>query len=168
MTRLFLDCEWADTLDSELVSLALVDESGKHRFYSELDPLPKQPTDWVRAVVYPLLERGHSARQQIDFTYDLRRFLALFEDPFVLFDYAADGALFSYALAGFDLPDAVLDKLPPAPSVGQTMIRREDVRRHIEQYFSNHPKQAGRRHHASVDAEALRSAFLKAIQEGTP
>lgn len=168
MTRLFLDCEWADTLDSELVSLALVDESGQHRFYSEIDPLPEQPTDWVRAAVYPLLERGYSARRQIDFTNDLRVFMARFEDPYVLFDYAADGALFSYALAGFDLPDKKLKKLLSAPSVGLTLIRREDVRRHIEQYFSSYPEHAGRRHHAGIDAEALRIAFLKAIQEGTP
>ena len=167
MTRLFLDCEWADTSDSELVSLALIDETGQYRFYSEVDPLPKQPTDWVRAVVYPLLEHGHAARQQSDFTRDLRAFLALFDDPFVLFDYRSDGALFGYALSGFDLPDASLDKLPPAPKVSQTLILREDVRRYIEVYFTGHPAKAHRRHHAGVDAEALRWAFMKALREGT-
>lgn len=167
MTRLFLDCEWADTLDSELVSLGLVDETGQHRFYSEVDPLPKQPTDWVRAVVYPLLEHGYAARQEVAFTRDLRAFLARFDDPFVLFDYRSDGALFSYALAGFDLPDAVLATLPPAPKVSKTLILREDVRQGIEQWFREHPEQANRRHHAGVDAEALRWAFGAAL-ENTP
>lgn len=165
MTRLFLDCEWADTLDSELVSLALVSEDGLHRFYSEVDPLPKQPTDWVRAVVYPLLEHGYAARQRIDLTRDLRAFVSRFDDPFVLFDYQADGALFGYALAGFDLSGAALAKLPPAPSVGQILILREDVRRGIEQYFREHPEHAGRRHHAGVDAEALRWAFVAALEK---
>lgn len=165
MTRLFLDCEWADTLDSELVSLALVDESGQHRFYAEVSPLPKQPTDWVRAVVYPLLEHGYAARQQIDFTRELRAFLARFEDPFVLFDYRSDGALFGYALTGFDLPDAVLAKLPPAPNVSQTLILRKDVRQGIEQWFREHPEHANRRHHAGVDAEALRWAFGAALEK---
>jgi hypothetical protein len=165
--RLFLDCEWADTLDSELVSLALVSEDGAHRFYAEVSPLPNQPTDWVRAVVYPLLEHGYAARQQIDFTRDLRAFVSRFDDPFVLFDYQADGALFGYALAGFDLPDTVLAKLPPAPKVSQTLIPCDEVRGGIEQYFREHPEHAGRRHHAGVDAEALRWAFLTAL-ENTP
>ena len=168
MTRLFLDCEWADTLDSELVSLALVDETGQHRFYGEVDPLPKEPTDWVRAVVYPLLEHGYAARQQVDFTRDLRTFIARFDDPFVLFDYRSDGALFGHALSGFDLSEAALAKLPPAPKVGQTLILREDVRRGIERFFREHPDQASKRHHAGVDAEALRWAFDKALREGAP
>lgn len=165
MTRLFLDCEWADTLDSELVSLALVDESGQHRFYSEVAPLPKEPTDWVRAVVYPLLEHGYAARQKIDFTRDLRAFLARFDDPFVLFDSRVDGVLFGYALSGFDLLDASLAMLPPAPKVGQTLILREDVRQGIEQYFREHPENANRRHHAGVDAEALRWSFLATLEK---
>lgn len=85
--RLFLDCEWADTLDSDLVSLALVSEDGANRFYAEVLPLPEHPTDWVRAVVYPLLEHGYASRQKIDLTSDLRAFLARFKNPFVLFDY---------------------------------------------------------------------------------
>ena len=161
--RLFLDCEWADTLDSELVSLALVSADGQYRFYREVDPLPKEPTDWVRAVVYPRLERGYAAQRHIDFTRDLRAFLAAFDEPQVLFDYNADGALFNYALSGFDLPDEVLAKLPPAPKVSQTLILHDDVRRGIEQYFHERPEHAGRRHHAGVDAEALRWAFVTAL-----
>ena len=163
MTRLFLDCEWGDTLGRELVSLALVSEDGQHRFYGEVDPLPKAPTDWVRAVVYPLLEHGYAARHQVDFTRDLRAFLAQFEEPFVLFDYRSDGALFGYALTGFDLPAETLAKLPPAPKVNQTLILRDDVRQGIEQWFREHPEHAGRRHHAGVDAEALRWSFAAAL-----
>ena len=50
MTSLFLDCEWADPGSKQLVSLSLLDETGQHRFYSEVDPLPEQPTNWVRSV----------------------------------------------------------------------------------------------------------------------
>lgn len=165
MTRLFLDCEWADTLDSELVSLALVSEDGHHRFYSEVDPLPKEPREWVRAVVYPLLEHGYAARQQIDFTRDLRAFIARVEDPVVLFDYHSDGVLFGHALYGFDLLDTALAKLPPVPKVTQALIVRDDVRQGIEQWFREHPELAGRRHHAGVDAEALRWAFVAALEK---
>lgn len=165
MTRIFLDCEWADTLNSELVSLALVSEDGKHRFYSEVDPLPKHPRDWVLASVYPLLEHGLAARMELDFTRDLRTFIAMFNHPFVLYNYGADGALFDYALSGFDLSDKDLADLPPLPKVGKTLIQQDDLRRGIEAYFREHPDQAPRRHHAGVDAEALRWAFLHALKE---
>lgn len=168
MTRLFLDCEWADNLGSELVSLALIDETGQHRFYSEVSPLPKQPNDFVQAVVYPLLEHGYHARQQIDLTRDLRAFLAGIPEPYVLYDYHADGALFRYALDGFDLPDAALARLSPAPEVVTTLIAERDaVRRQIDRYFTEYPELIRRRHHALVDAEALRWAFSQALREGT-
>lgn len=59
MNRLFLDCEWADILASELVSIALVPLDGGRVFYAEREVLP-EPTPWVAAVVYPLLTRGET------------------------------------------------------------------------------------------------------------
>lgn len=163
MTRLFLDTEWADTMASELVSLALVSEDGAHRYYAEVNPLPANPTDFVRHVVYPLLEHGYNAMQPIDLTRSLRRFLRQFPAPiFVLFDYAADGALFRYALDGFE---SNADH-GACPSVTTTLIHRDDVRTLIERYFSNHPEVSHRRHHAGVDAEALRWAFIEALRSG--
>ncbi|MEL1264467.1 hypothetical protein [Pseudoxanthomonas putridarboris] len=163
MTRLFLDCEWADNIGSELVSLALVSEDGQRRFYSEVSPLPKQPSDFVRTIVYPLLDHGFHARQKIDFTRDLRAFLIRFDAPVVLFDHVADGVLLDHALTGFDLPANVVSKLGTVPSVTATLIQNESVRDWIEHYFREHPDQERRRHHASVDAEALRWVFLTAL-----
>ncbi len=37
--RLFLDCEWADLLETELVSIALVGEDGSSFFYAECEQL---------------------------------------------------------------------------------------------------------------------------------
>lgn len=161
MTRLFLDTEWADTLASELVSLALVSEDGVHRYYAEVTPLPANATDFVQHVVYPLLEHGYSAMQPIDLTRSLRRFLMQFPTPiFVLFDYPADGALFRYALEGFE------SAVPPGPcpEVAMTLVRRDDVSSLIERYFMTHPELLHRRHHAGVDAEALRWAFVEALR----
>ena len=58
---LFLDCEWADPLASELVSIALVGTAADQAFYAEREPLPDDPTPWVRTAVYPLLQRGEAA-----------------------------------------------------------------------------------------------------------
>lgn len=163
MTRLFLDTEWADTMASELVSLALVSEDGLHRYYAEVNPLPVNPTDFVRNTVYPLLEHGYSAMQPIDLTRSLRRFLIQFQPPiFVLFDYPVDGALFRYALEGFESTVTQV----PCPEVTLDLVRRDDISSLIERYFMAHPELIRRRHHAGVDAEALRWAFVEALRTG--
>jgi len=159
MTRLFLDCEWADNNGRDLVSLALVSEDCVHQFYSEVSPLPKHPTDFVRHVVYPLLEHGYYSRQKIEITRDLRFFLAEIPRPYVLYDYPADGVLFRCAIDGFGLPHAALTHLPPAPPYRERLIAFGDVRTRIEEYFEARPIAKARRHHARADAEALRWAF---------
>lgn len=162
-TYLFLDTEWADVLGSELVSLALVSADGGYRFYAERDPLPSNPTDFVRVAVYPLLERGGAALSDCAFTTGLRRFLWGTERPCVLFDYPNDGALLRYALAGFDLPDDQALSCGPVPSpVMAEMLRGRLIAMLLEDWFQAHPAASARRHHAGVDAEALRQAWLAA------
>lgn len=157
--RFFLDCEWADTLGSELVSLGLVSEDDEHRYYAEVSPLPASPGDFVRAAVYPLLEGSPHARSELALTRDLRAFLAPFPNAEVVYDYPVDGALFLYALEGFEQPDSLLVALPAAPAVRTTLLAKSvEVNRQIERYFAGRPEQAKRRHHALVDAEALRWA----------
>lgn len=164
MTRLFLDCEWADTQGSDLVSIGLVADDGQHSFYSEVSPLPPNPTDFVSKVVYPLLEHGVHSRARVTLADELRTFLTQIPDPFVLYDCAKDGQLFRNALAGFGLPESELKQLPQAPAVVTTLIAERDaVRRQIDQYFIEHPEKAGMKHHALIDAEALRWAFLRLI-----
>ena len=59
---LFLNCEWADTLASELVSLALVPaDPALPEFYAERLVQPENSTLFVAAAVYPLLDRGRAA-----------------------------------------------------------------------------------------------------------
>lgn len=162
-TYLFLDTEWADVLGADLVSLALVSADGRQRFYAERDPLPKCPTDFVRVAVYPLLDRGSAALSDAAFTSELRRFLRGIEAPYVLFDYHNDGALLRYALAGFELPDAEALSCGPVPSPVMTQMLREGLMTVLlEDWFQAHPEATARRHHAAVDAEALRQAWLAA------
>ena len=160
MTRLFLDCEWADVTGSELVSLAMVSADGQQRFYAEASPLPSQPTDFVRAVVYPLLDHGWWAMPQHEITRRLRVFLSDIDTPVVIYDYAVDGALLNYVLDGFDLPNTVVDACGPRPAPRLWPVTRDaNLNAMVEAYFTAHPEVAGRRHHAGVDAEALRQAW---------
>jgi hypothetical protein len=161
--RLFLDTEWADTIGSELVSIALVSEDGNRSFYAERDPLPAAATDFVRHVVYPLLEGGQAAMSDAQITRSLRAFLSETTDPVVLADYPNDLALLSYALAGFDLPDEQAEACGSVPAPLLVLISRGGaIARLVEEYFVAHRMAAARRHNAMVDAQALRAACLAA------
>lgn len=157
--RLFLDTEWQNETARELVSLALVSQDGQHRFYAERDPLPDAPSSFVREVVYPLLDRGPAALTDAVFSADLRIFLAQFKDPLVLADDALDFSMLSHVLGRFGQPG-----LPPAPPYRPMLITFGDVLMRIEDYFDAHPEAKARRHHALVDAEALRWAFELSVE----
>ena len=154
--HLFLDTEWANDATRELASLAITNADGSLRFYAERDPLPSVPSTFVARVVYPLLERGPVALPDAEFGMALRHFISGFDNPVVHFDASLDRILLLRALAGFG-------RLVEEPIEFQTvLVTRQDVLDRLEDYFSTHPLQNSRRHHAGVDAEALRWAFVEA------
>lgn len=162
-TYLFLDTEWADLPGEELVSLALISADGRDQFYAERDPLPSNPTDFVSQSVYPLLERGHAAMSDIRFTSSLRLFLRSVSSPCIVYDYPNDGLLLQAAIAGFGLLPSELAESGPPPAELQTMFLKDDLTAMIlEDWFLANPGEAARRHHALVDANALRTAWLAA------
>lgn len=163
--RLFLDTEWADSAARELVSLALVSGDGVQRFYAEVDPLPDAPTPFVRRVVYPLLERGAAALSPTAFTRALRTFLAGVAPAEIVYDYGADGALLRQVLAGTWPVGAVeAAALIPCPAPQLTLMEYGALRDAVEAYFVARPDAAARRHHAAVDAEALRWAVVEKLE----
>lgn len=155
MIKLFLDCEWADAHAEQLVSLALISEDGKHRFYGEVSPLPSRPTMFVQAVVYPLLEHGWVSMRADDMAQSLGRFFAPHTDAVVIFDHPDDGLLLRRALQGATAQSG----RHPLPAYRETLVPREGIAPYIERYFLDRPDIAKRRHHAGVDAEALRWAW---------
>lgn len=162
--KVFLDTEWADSNGQELVSLALVDISGQHRFYSEVNPLPKSPTDFVRTMVYPHLRHGYHARQKIELTRELRVFISEIESPEVIFDHFNDGRLLQNALDGFEIAADTFAKSPALSPLRLRMLsgkHLKDVRDAIETFYRTQPTFARRRHDSMVDAEVLRLAYLK-------
>ena len=53
--KLFLDTEFTDFIDSELISIGIVDENGRE-FYAEITDFPRERcSDFVNATVIPLL-----------------------------------------------------------------------------------------------------------------
>lgn len=168
-TYLFLDTEWADESGTELVSLALVSEDGRHVFYAERDPLPLRPTAFVRDAVYPRLERGDVAMSDAHMTRALRRFLSGIREPYVLADYPNDLVLLRYTLAGLGLSPPQAEACGSTPTVvGTLMMRDERMTALLEAWFRAHPGEAARRHHALVDAQALRIAWQAVTERITP
>jgi hypothetical protein len=49
------------------------------------------------------------------------------------------------------------------PGWKPVLVTRADVLGELEIYFSSRPNMAVRRHHAAVDAEALRAAYRKIV-----
>lgn len=154
---LFLDTEWATDAGRELVSLALVNADGSRRFYAERDPLPAVASSFVRKFVYSLLERGDAALPDRLFTERLRAFVASCNIPRIHFDVLSDKVLLGQAMSEWG------KNLQGAPAFVPVFIERNDVRDEVELYFQNNPAALARRHHAGVDAEALRYAFVTTV-----
>lgn len=156
MNQLFLDCEWADVLSSELISIALVPLDGDHVFYAEREVLP-EPTPWVAAVVYPRLSRGSTVMDDAAMTRALRTYLAHFDGVSICYDHGADRA---FCQAVLDGPAGVdPDTLSPRPrGVRWDMVR--DMGSSLERWWRDRPESARHRHHALMDAQALRGAWL--------
>jgi hypothetical protein len=169
MNRLFLDTEWADSEGRDLVSLALVSEDGAHCFYAERGELPAVATDFVRQVVYPLLERGSAAMSDQAMTTGLRAFVASFDAPYVLADYPNDLKLLKHVLTGFHMPDEQAQACGQIPRPVMTHMLKDGLTAMlVEDWFEAHPEHLARRHHALVDAQALRMAWLVATERLMP
>jgi hypothetical protein len=163
---LFIDTEWADVLANELVSLALVSDCGRYEFYAERDPLPAEATEFVRRVVYPLLDRGDRALPDGEFTRRLHAFLGQMqaaakpERVTIAFDHRNDLDLLGIALEAFHLPES-----PPRPvfQVLDLASLGAAYKNAVEYRFMINPALAARRHHALVDARVNRDAWLQSL-----
>lgn len=153
MIRLFLDSEWANDALRELVSLALISEDGEYVFYAERDPLPGMPSSFVRENVYPLLNRGQAAMTDIVMTHALRSFLEPLGNCEIFADAPLDFSMLRRVWDG-------RDRTPPEPSFRTRLAREGNLMPSVEHYFELNPDQEALRHHALVDAMALRSAWI--------
>lgn len=151
ITRVFLDCEWADVFGRDLVSIGLVSQNGCQQFYAEREQLP-EPTPWVEQVVFPRLQRGEVALSDVSMSQALSRYLASIDTPCVCYDAARDKALCVDMLMRSQPGTAVADRL--------TWELLTDTERALNQWWESHPEERPMRHHALVDAKALRAAWL--------
>lgn len=159
---IFLDTEFTDFIDCDLISIGMVAEDGQHVFYAERNDYKREwESDFVRASVLPYLGKIPEAVCSRD---ELKRrlwnwFSALPGQLQIACDSAHDRDL---------LWDALGDGLPSNLSVAYKEIaflaETPAFRRAASHYY-----QQGRYplHHALHDAQALRHGWLASEKENS-
>ncbi len=152
---LFLDTEFTDFIDIDLISIGLVSEDGRATFYAERNDYRRDAaSDFVRVAVLPHLEQQPentcSRKELTRRLYEwLHRFPATLQ---IACDSTHDRDL---------LWDALENGLPPnvEPTVLKLAWQSED--RVFNEAVCKYHDQPGRpRHHALHDAQALRCGWL--------
>lgn len=158
--RIFLDTEFTGlTVDSKLISIGLIDESGTQTFYGELCNT-WQPTDvgeFTRENVLPLLEGGAALMTMSELSLRLGKWLEGFGEPVRL---ATDSLAWDWPWIQriFEIPGtwpANLDNTPVLLTMNY--LNDFDQFSHaVERSFAD----GLRRHHALDDAKANRLGWL--------
>jgi len=147
--RYFLDTEFTDFVDSELISIAIVSDDGRE-FYAELTDFNEAAcSGFVRKYVLPQLgtHPGHSM-SRVQLRGELLAWLSQAPrkpKPVLCFDYQGDLDLVLSLLGG---------KLPPG--WGHQNVSQKINLERADAYYAEH----GGRHHALHDAKANLHAFM--------
>jgi hypothetical protein len=145
--RIFLNCEFSDLVDMNLISIALVADNGKE-FYAEVPFDESLCNEFVKQTVIPLLGRqADCKRSSIDeLRSKLLAWLSQFERVVVLYDFFGDFALLLEIFAN----------VMPRNAIGCANIQFKINREKKEQYFN---RDGVLRHHALHDARANRYSY---------
>lgn len=147
--RIFIDTEFTDFENPELISIGLVTEDGQHEFYAELPVNYSKCNDFVLAIILPQLGKGPDAQCGIDeLCIRLKNWIVQFAcmAPITIcYDYDGDWTLFCKAMD---------NNIP-------IWLRGKNIYRYIDQtalqmFFIEHRISD---HHALNDAKANRHAF---------
>lgn len=159
MSTLILDTEFADAEATEWVSVGLVPlDAGLPSFYVERKVLP-DATEFVRTVVYPLLDRGDLAMPDSMAADALRRYLNRLPPPVTIaFDASVDWPVF---LGVLNHPMA-RESVPEIQSMAIALIIGSRYFEALQRIWVSDERRH-RRHHALVDAGVQRDAYLAAL-----
>lgn len=152
--RLFLDTEFTDFIDCDLISIGLVSDDGREFYGERTDYDSAACSHFVKAAVLPQLGQAPAiAGTEPELRQALRAWLTQFEEVEVCFDYSTDWELFYYLVRD---PD---DFSFPV-KVSARLINAEIDPADIERYWQENGRKA---HHALYDAKANRYAFLLSL-----
>ncbi|SCU98832.1 conserved hypothetical protein [Cupriavidus necator] len=149
----FLDTEFTDFIDCELVSIGMVTENGR-QFYAEvLDFDRAKCTEFVRSAVLPLLgQLPDTIVMRAELGAALHTWFAELAVPVTIaIDYSADWELLVHALDG-ELPASLVGRLDLA-SIAESAV--------FALAAAGYHAAPGRPwHHALHDARGMRAGFL--------
>jgi hypothetical protein len=147
--KIFIDTEFTDFNDPQLISIGLVAESGEE-FYAEVPYDLKRCSSFVCDVVIPLLDNSPESRISFDDLYmrisNWLRIIRPNNDPIeICFDYQTDWDLFARALDN------------RVPAWCQSRLVARNINELLRYNF--HKKNQLPEHHALNDARANCYAF---------
>lgn len=90
---IFIDTEFTDFMNPELISIGLVTDDGQHEFYAELPVNRSKCNDFVLATILPQLGKAPEAQcTPTELLSRLRQWLEQFaqQTPVICFDYDGD------------------------------------------------------------------------------
>jgi hypothetical protein len=171
MSYLFVDTEFTDFKNTELMSIGIVSEDGEHEFYREVQHIADFRSDFVNQVIVPLMDRDFKHSDIV--ALDLKEWIdALpYSDVTFIVDYVGD----------YTLMDELFKKQRPQKKMYAQMLNQGFLHmlhsrgihsqpglgkgyaalvNEIPNYFLQDPRQ----HHALVDAKANRHGWLKGYE----
>lgn len=153
---IFVDTEFTDFIQMDLISIALVSEDGREFYAERTDYRQDDCSEFVRLAVIPMLGRVSGAgctRDQL--THRLRDwFEALPEPATLIFDYFSDWELLCDAFLGSNFDNApanVGDKLLLTTEIVTDPAFQDAFKRALKEEFPVH--------HALGDARALMAGY---------
>lgn len=151
----FLDTEFTDFLNCELISIGMVSEDGQYELYLERVDYPLEwCNQFVRAAVLPQLGQAEPALNRAELMKHLAAWFAgLAQNVTIACDSSTDWELLLDAL-GEMRPTNLRDRFDIRTLVDSTEFHRGVVRYH---------EQHGPWHHALHDARAHRMGWLACI-----
>jgi len=170
----FVDTEFTDFIETELMSIGIVSEDGKHEFYAEVNSYtPEARSQFVIDVVVPLMEPAKYGRPYKRVASDLAYWINELPEGNItfVFDYIGDFQLMN-ELFGVVEPSRKSNSIFLGAGFDQMLVERgihlphvrfaaqQAMLREQEKYFTIDV----RRHHALVDAKANCYGWVKGYE----
>ena len=155
ITRVYLDTEFTKFSRPQLISLALVAESGQEFYGESTDFVRVQCCDFVVENVLPILHGGHIAASLDGLRVKLVDWLATLSSPAeIISDFDGDIELL-LKLLRISAKEIGRYNIAALTALDSALVKSESFNCALNDYFTNVDS---RRHHALVDARALMSA----------
>lgn len=157
----FIDTEFTDFINTEMLSIGMVTSDMRHEFYAErTDYSLKMCSDFVKEEILPLFDKSGfvGTKEEIGFKVVDWIISLPYSEVVMVIDYHTDWEILG------DLLPLVPMKLKRSPVYVQSLtdFATRVAVKGFEEYYDNIDK---RRHHALVDAKANRHGWLAAMKK---